>query len=53
MYAFNAEGKRIVIQEVNDRFDLIYDGKFFQVLWENEKRKNTFDWSSRSKHDAF
>ena len=33
---------------------MISDGKFFQELWEIEKRKNNFDWNNRaSKHDAF
>ena len=33
---------------------MIIDGKFFQELWEIEKRKNNFDWNNRAtKHDAF
>lgn len=42
------------MQEVGESFDIVYDGKFFQELWEYEKRKHTFNWNNRtSKHDAF
>ena len=42
------------LQEVGDSFDLIHEGKFFQEVWEHEKRKNTFNWNNRSsKHDAY
>ena len=48
------DGKRVTLQEVGESFDLIYDGKFFQEVWEHEKRKNTFNWNNRSsKHDAY
>ena len=47
-------GKRITIQAVNDGFDIMYDGTMFQVLWEQEKRKNQFTWDNKNKkHDAF
>ena len=47
-------GKRITIQSVNDGFDIVYDGTMFQVLWEQEKRKNAFTWQNKnSRHDPF
>ena len=54
MYQLEIEKCRLAIQEVNDSFDIVYDGKFFQELWEYEKRKHTFNWNNRNaKHDAF
>ena len=39
---------------MNDSFDIVYDGSMFQVLWEQEKRKNAFTWENKSKrHDPF
>ena len=47
-------GKRITIQSVNDGFDLLFDGTMFQVLWEQEKRKNAFTWQNKNaRHDPF
>ena len=47
-------GKRLTIQAVNDGFDLVYEGTMFQVLWEQEKRKNAFTWQNKNKrHDPF
>ena len=54
VYKMSIDGKRVTLQEVGESFDLIYDGKFFQEVWEHEKRKNTFNWNNRSsKHDAY
>ena len=54
VYQMNVHGKRISIQSINDGFDLMYDGNMFQVLWEQEKRKNAFTWQNKDrKHDAF
>jgi len=44
MYQMQVHGKRLTIQAVNDGFDLVYEGTMFQVLWEQEKRKNAFTW---------
>ena len=47
-------GKRVNLQAVNDGFDLVYDGTMFQVLWEQEKKKNAFTWENKNRrHDAF
>lgn len=47
-------GKRVSIQAVGDGFDILYDGTMFQVLWEQEKRKNAFNWQNKNKrHDPF
>jgi len=54
MYQMNVHGKRITVQTVGDGFDLMYDGSMFQVLWEQEKRKNAFTWQNKNKrHDPF
>jgi len=54
IYQFNLHGKRFTIQSVNDGFDIQYEGTFFQVLWESEKRKSQFNWDNKNKkHDAF
>lgn len=54
MYQMTINGKRITIQAVNEGFDIMYDGTMFQVLWEQEKRKNAFTWDNKTKkHDAF
>lgn len=54
LYQFNCQGKRFTIQSVNDGFDIQYDGAFFQVLWESEKRKSQFNWDNqKKKHDPF
>lgn len=54
MYQMNVHGKRITVQAVGDGFDLMYDGSMFQVLWEQEKRKNAFTWQNKNKrHDPF
>ena len=45
---------RVNIQAVNEGFDLVHENNMFQVLWEQEKRKNQFNWQNRSKkQDAF
>ena len=50
----NIHGKRVSIQAVGDGFDLLFDGTMFQVLWEQEKRKNAFTWQNKNKrHDPF
>ena len=47
-------GKRLTLQAVGDGFDLVYEGTMFNVLWEQEKRKNAFTWQNKDrKHDAF
>ena len=54
MYQMQVHGKRLTIQAVNDGFDLVYEGTMFQVLWEQEKRKNAFTWQNKNKrHDPF
>ena len=54
MYQISLHGKRLTIQAVNDGFDLVYEGTMFQVLWEQEKRKNAFTWQNKNKrHDPF
>ena len=44
IYQMTIGGKRLTLQAVGDGFDLVYDGTMFNVLWEQEKRKNTFTW---------
>lgn len=54
MYQLNLHGKRLMLQAVNDGFDLVYDGNMFQVLWEQAKRKNAFTWENKnSKHNPY
>lgn len=54
MYQMTVQGKRVTLQAVNDGFDLVFDGSMFQVLWEQEKRKNAFNWENKNKkHDPF
>ena len=54
MYQLTVHGVKVSIQAVNDGFDLVYDGNMFQVLWEQEKRKNAFTWQNKNKrHDPF
>ena len=39
---------------MNDSFELVYDGNMFNVLWEQEKRKNSFNWDNKARrHDPF
>lgn len=53
-HSLTVEGLKVTIQAVGEGFDIVHDNTFFQVLWEQEKRKNQFSWESRqSKHDAF
>jgi len=54
MYQCQVHGQRVTIQAVNDTFDLVYEGNMFQVLWEQEKKKSSFNWENRNKrHDPF
>ena len=54
VYQMQVHGKRVTIQSVNDGFDLVFDGTMFQVLWEQEKRKNAFTWQNKTtRHDPF
>ena len=47
-------GKRVTLQAVNDSFDLVFDGTMFQVLWEQEKKKNAFTWENKNRrHDPY
>ena len=53
-HSFTIHGKRLTIQSINEGFDIMYDGTLFQVLWEQEKRKNSFSWDNKNKrHDPF
>ena len=53
-YQFSHGGKRFAIQTISTGFDLVYDGTQFQVLWQQEKRKNAFTWENKNKrHDPF
>lgn len=54
MYQMNIHGQKMMLQAVNDGFDIVFDGNMFQVLWEQEKRKSAFTWENKNKrHDPF
>jgi len=44
MYKMTLHGARIVIVSVRDGFDIQYNSKLFCELWEEEKRKSSFNW---------